>query len=117
MKQLWESGVINLKNVGDQDIIRAYYLDWEAKEILHLPPCLNVFYSEVSAGIIKKKDVQPVSVIHYIGSRKPWMISIIANIKRMSGNFLWKKSLTYMMRLYITFPMLFFQYYKRNAKY
>ena len=116
MKQLWESGAINLKNVGDQDIIRAYYLNWEAKEELHLPPGLNVFYSEVSAGIIKKKDVQPVSVIHYIGSRKPWMVSILANTKRMRNNFLWKKLLTYIMRLYVNFPILFFQYYKKNAR-
>ncbi len=116
MKKLWESGVINLKNVGDQDIIRDYYSDWETKEELHLLPSLNVFYSEVSAGIIKKKDVQPVSVIHYIGSRKPWMVSILANTKRMRNNFLGKKLLAYIMRLYVNFPILFFQYYKKNAR-
>lgn len=113
MKQLWESGAINLKNVGDQDIIRAYYLNWEAKEELHLPPGLNVFYSEVSAGIIKKKDVQPVSVIHYIGSRKPWMVSIRAIFNRFKRNYLWRYLLKYVTTMYISFPKLIFIRYKK----
>lgn len=112
MKVLWESGAINLKNVGDQDIIRAYYSGWETKDELHLSPGLNVFYSEVSAGIIKKKDVQPVSVIHYIGSRKPWMISIRAIFNRFKRNYLWCYLLKYVATMYITFPKNIFQRFK-----
>lgn len=112
MKVLWESGAINLKNVGDQDIIRAYYSGWETKDELHLSPGLNVFYSEVSAGIIKKKDVQPVSVIHYIGSRKPWMISIRAIFNRLKRNYLWCYLLKYVATMYIAFPKTIFQRFK-----
>lgn len=104
MKRMWESGVIKLKNVGDQDVIRAYYKDWNKQKILHLDPGLNVFYSEVSTGIIKKENVQPVSVIHYIGSRKPWMVSLSAILNRMKHNFLWKHLLFYACMLYFYFP-------------
>lgn len=112
MKQLWESGAVKLKNAGDQDIIRAYYSDWDKHMELHLPPGLNVFYSEVSAGIIMKKDVQPVSVIHYIGSRKPWMISIRAILNRFKRNYLWCYLLKYVATMYIAFPKTIFQRYK-----
>lgn len=114
MKQLWESGCIRLQNVGDQDIIRAYYEDWGANRDLGLHPGLNVFYSEVSAGIIKKENVEPVSVIHYIGSRKPWMVSIIALIKRMRHNFLWKYLVQYMFTMYTISPKLLFHRYNND---
>lgn len=104
LKQLWESGTIKLKNMGDQDIIRAYYTRWDKQNELHLHPGLNVFYSEVSSGIIKKENVQPVSVIHYIGSRKPWMVSLSAILNRMKQNFLWKHLLLYACMLYFHFP-------------
>lgn len=111
MKSLWESGLIKLKNVGDQDIIRQYYNEWSVNFNLRLQPGLNVFYSEISAGIIKKENVSPVRVIHYIGSRKPWMISIFANIRRMKGNFLWRYLLIYLFRLYTQFPDRIFMRY------
>lgn len=114
MKQLWESGCIRLQNVGDQDIIRAYYEDWGVNQDLRLHPGLNVFYSEVSAGIIKKENVEPVSVIHYIGSRKPWMVSIIALIKRMRHNFLWKYLMQYSCYMYFNFPFLILKRFSKQ---
>lgn len=104
LKNLWESGTISLKNIGDQDIIRAYYTDWGKNNDLVLHPGLNVLYSEVSAGIIKKENVEPVSVIHYIGGRKPWMVSAPALIKRLKHNFLWKHLLYYALKMYLHFP-------------
>lgn len=114
MKQIWELGMLNLKNAGDQDIIRSYYTNWEKQKNLHLHPGLNVFYSEVSAGIIKKENVYPVRVIHYIGSRKPWMVSLRAIIRRMKHNFLWCQLLRYVGMMYFSFPKLVFNRYSHN---
>lgn len=104
LKQLWESGSIKLRNAGDQDVIRAYYKDWGENIDLVLHPGLNVLYSEVSAGIIKKENVDPVSVIHYIGGLKPWMISAPALMKRLKHNFLWKYLCLYALNMYLHFP-------------
>lgn len=100
MNRLWQSGEIAMKNVGDQDIIRAYYHDWGQHPELTLAPGLNVLYSEVSAGVIRKNDVSPVSVIHYIGSRKPWMVSPRAIWRRSKNNFLRKHLLRYVVVMY-----------------
>lgn len=104
LKEVWESGQIKLNNVGDQDVIRAYYKNWGEHKELILHPGLNVLYSEVSAGIIKKENVNPVSVIHYIGSRKPWMISAPALMNRLKHNFLWKYLFLYALNMYFYFP-------------
>lgn len=101
LKELWNSGQIKLKNVGDQDIIRAYYKDWGEHKELILHPGLNVLYSEVSAGIIREENVKPISVIHYIGSRKPWMVSPFALLRRLKNNFLWKYLVNYALNIYI----------------
>lgn len=55
MTKLVNSGRVSLSNMGDQDIIRAYYKNWHMELRLSLPSGLNVFYQEVSAGVIKKK--------------------------------------------------------------
>lgn len=101
MKRLWESGAINLRHVGDQDIIRAYFKDWGQHPELTLAPGLNVFYSEVSAGVISESNVSPVSVIHYIGPRKPWMVSPRAIWRRSRNNFLGKQLLRYAFILFL----------------
>lgn len=104
--QIVQSGVVVLPNMGDQDIIRAYYSDWGTHSELTLHPGLNVFYSEIAHGIIHEMDVAPVSVIHYIGSRKPWMISPIAIWKRSRRNFLGKYLLRYAVAMYTIYPRL-----------
>lgn len=112
--QLTSSGQVKLRNMGDQDIIRAYYHDWGTKKELTLHPGLNVFYSEIAHGIIQEKDVNPVSVIHYIGSRKPWMISPSAIWRRSRKNFLGKYLLRYALAMYKINPVLFAKYKKVN---
>lgn len=96
--ELFRSGSLLLKNMGDQDIIREYYKDWGCHPELTLSPGLNVLYSEVSAGLIKETDVSPVSVIHYIGKKKPWMMSPRAIAKRLKHNFLHINLLVYYIR-------------------
>lgn len=113
MIDLWQSGAINLAHVGDQDIIRAYYNDWNNDDSLSLDFGLNVFYSEVSAGVIREENVSPVSVIHYVGRRKPWEVSPIAIIRRLRHNFLSKYLLRYVLRMYIMFPKLIFKRYSK----
>lgn len=104
--EVLESGRVQLEHMGDQDIIRAYYEDWGSHKELTLPSGLNVLYSEVSHGVIHKKDVEPVSVIHYIGERKPWMMSPRAIWRRSKGNFLGKHLLRYGIALFWQFPRL-----------
>lgn len=109
MRTLWESGSINwLRNCGDQDIIRETFPEWGTHEELPLPPGLNVFYSEVSRGVIRENDVSPVSVIHYIGDRKPWMLSPRALWRRSRNNFLGKYLLQYAFALWWRFPQTLF---------
>lgn len=108
MCSLLKSGILQLKRMGDQDVIRAYYHDWGTHDELTLMPGYNVLYSEVSSGVIRKADVSPVSVIHYIGSRKPWMISPRAIWRRSRNNFLGKYLLKYAFSLYAHFPSLLF---------
>ena len=101
LSQIVRTGVVKLRNMGDQDIIRAYYSDWGTHPELTLQAGLNVLYSEVSHGVIKSGNVQPVSVIHYIGSRKPWMVSARAIWRRSRNNFLGRYLLRYAMAMYM----------------
>ena len=103
------SGEIRLKNMGDQDVIRAFYKDWGKHPELTLEPGMNVFYSEVSRGIIRKPDVAPVSVIHYIGPKKPWMVSPRAIWRRSRNNFLGNELIKYSLAMYVRFPFLLFK--------
>lgn len=102
---LLRSNIIRLKRMGDQDVIRAYYHDWGRDEELTLRPGFNVLYSEVSSGVIHESDVSPVSVIHYIGSRKPWMVSPRAILRRSRNNFLGKHLVRYAFALYFHYPL------------
>lgn len=104
--ELWESGEIHLERMGDQDVIRAYYSDWGTKPELTLDAGLNVFYSEVTRGIIRRQDVEPVSVIHYIGHNKPWMVSPRAICRRIQNNFLGEHLRQYAWAMYLKMPAL-----------
>ena len=99
--QILRTGVVKLRIMGDQDIIRAYYSDWGTHKELTLHSGLNVLYSEVSHGVIKKENVQPVSVIHYIGNRKPWMVSMRAIWRRSRNNYLGVFLLRYALTMYM----------------
>lgn len=106
LRTIVKSGELHLKNMGDQDVIRAYYHDWGTRKELTLEPGLNVLYSEVSRGVIQRQDVEPVSVIHYIGHKKPWMVSPRAIIRRSKHNFLGKYLLRYAMVMFWKMPKL-----------
>ncbi len=66
-----------------------------------LPFGYNVLYLDVSVGLVKQDDVEPVRVIHYIGKLKPWMISIRAIYRRSKHNFLGKYLWRYAMLIYL----------------
>lgn len=97
---VWYSGDIKEKIVGDQDIIRKYFASWD-DEKLGLPQGCNVFYSESYdwMNIIHEEDVSPVQVVHYIGVKKPWMMSMRAIFRRSRRNFLGKYLRKYGFRL------------------
>lgn len=84
---LWTSGGIKLPNAGDQDVIRGWFKDWENHPELRLPQGYNVFYSDCYS-LVKPEQVEPVYVIHFIGPRKPWQVSIRAVYRRAQKNFL-----------------------------
>lgn len=110
LRTIVKSGELHLKNMGDQDVIRAYYHDWGTRKELTLEPGLNVLYSEVSRGVIQRQDVEPVSVIHYIGHKKPWMVSPRAILRRSKRNFLGRYLLKYAMAMYMIMPKLLLRY-------
>ena len=106
---VWYSGDIKEKVVGDQDIIRKFFALWD-DEKLGLPQGCNVFYSESYdwMDIIHKEDVSPVQVVHYIGKKKPWMMSMRAIMRRSRRNFLGKYLRKYGFRLLLIKMKVYF---------
>ncbi len=108
----WYSGKIQEEIVGDQDIIRYYFSSWD-DESLGLPQGCNVLYSESYdwMNIIHEYDVAPVRVVHYIGKKKPWMMSVRAIIRRSRHNFLGKYLRRYGFRLlFIKIKVCYYNY-------
>lgn len=97
MKSLLASGLLPGKNVGDQDLIRLYYSEWGNRGGQILPSEDNVLYMECDSrcGYINKSDINNVRVIHYIGVKKPWMMSPRAIYRRVKNNFLGKYLVMY----------------------
>ncbi len=62
------------KDVGDQDVIEAYF-NWKDKN-LAISENYNLFANYIDY-YIKSLDYKPeeIAVIHFIGSKKPWMYS------------------------------------------
>lgn len=109
LQNTWYSGAVQENIVGDQDIIRKYFDHWD-DEKLSLPQGCNVLYSECYdwMNIIREEDVSPVQVVHYIGKKKPWMMSMRAIIRRSRHNFLGKYLRHYGFRtMMIKLKMLF----------
>lgn len=101
MKDLWLSGKLPKSHVGDQDVINGFYAN-NAGGGRYLPFGYNVLYPDASRGLIKKEDVEPIRVIHYIGKLKPWMVSIRAIYRRSKNNFLGKYLWQYAILIYLT---------------
>ncbi|MCC8146258.1 MAG: hypothetical protein LIO93_07440 [Bacteroidales bacterium] len=60
--------------VGDQDLIHEYYKDWPQQEKLHLSEEYNCFYSYMHY-YLANKILSQIKVVHFIGIKKPWMLS------------------------------------------
>ena len=88
------------EHVGDQDVIRAYYSDWYSRNCV-IPPSYNILYDQCNSqrGNIRKENVIPVFVIHYIGKKKPWMMTIRAIYRRTKNNFLGRYIVAYYFSL------------------
>ncbi|MGL6132090.1 MAG: glycosyltransferase [Fusobacteriaceae bacterium] len=87
-------------NVGDQDIIQEYYKNWN-QTTLELNEKYNVFLSYLDFFIKNEiVDEKELAIVHFIGSKKPWM----------SNNFLKK------IKLLLTFKTKAYIYLKRYEK-
>lgn len=73
---------------GDQDVFHEWMPDWNKKSSLDLGERYNALYTYldemVDAGTIQ--SLKDVCVIHYIGKWKPWMSSVIYNIRVIHGH-------------------------------
>lgn len=69
----------NGRFVGDQDVINRYIPSWHEKKELHLDEGFNLFATYLTSYISERgfswsgQDGKPISVVHFIGRRKPWM--------------------------------------------
>lgn len=63
------------KDIGDQDIIETYY-DWHNQH-LEISENYNLF-ADYTDYYINKLNYQPenIAVIHFIGPKKPWMLTL-----------------------------------------
>lgn len=86
-EMLQKVGQLPVKDHGDQSFLHCYYPDWPKREDLHLDHKYNLFsvhlddYSKLfgyrvirrfPANDLELNDPMTVSVIHYIGLKKPW---------------------------------------------
>ena len=66
---------------GDQDLIQEYYNEWCKDKELELNHKYNVFISDLEFYCkrcnynTKKNSDNSISVVHFIGEKKPWMLS------------------------------------------
>ena len=85
-KALAEVAAMGVQNLGDQDLINAYYPDWRCTPALQLDQGYNLFQCYLDVYIEKHgfrlpqhlskapaKSGQPIKIVHFIGPRKPWM--------------------------------------------
>ena len=56
---------------GDQDVIQAYFTDWQKHSELLLPGGYNVWFSHYQFYL----EHEFVKVVHFIGRKKPWMMN------------------------------------------
>jgi len=56
---------------GDQDVMQAYFKDWPQKKELLIPEAYNVWYPHYQFYARKA----PVKGVHFLGKKKPWMMS------------------------------------------
>lgn len=86
------------KFFGDQDLLQAYYNEWEKDESLKLDEKYNLFDGYIEYYIknlgYKLYDAtseKNIAIVHFTGSAKPWMMSKTRKIKNYTKYALAKK--------------------------
>ena len=95
--------------VGDQDIIQEFYKSWEKEKNLILSEKYNIFINYIDY-YVKKLNYEEIKVVHYIGAKKPWMLTKIQKIKEVFR--LLKKGKT----IELKYVMLYFKFLKKIKK-
>ena len=71
----------NKEYFGDQDLIQEYYNEWDKNGELQLNHKYNVFIKDLEFYCkkcnynTKKNNKNSISVVHFVGEKKPWMLS------------------------------------------
>lgn len=71
----------NKEYFGDQDLIQEYYNEWYENKDLQLNHKYNVFINDLEFYCkkcnynTKKNNNNSISVVHFVGEKKPWMLS------------------------------------------
>ena len=72
------------RNFGDQDVFHEAFPEWRNHGELHLPEIYNCIWDHLPKmcrlRVLKMKDV---SVIHFTGEWKPWMIGSLKQMVRL----------------------------------
>lgn len=60
---------------SDNDVLCAFYNDWDNRKDLHLPESMNLLfpYAEQTMETLHL-NAGDISVVHFIGAKKPWML-------------------------------------------
>lgn len=86
-ESLIEKVAVERNSLGDQDILQEYYNDWVDRTELHLDEGYNIFVLYIDYYIEKFNYTyttmdKPISVVHFLGKRKPWMFKRTDKIKK-----------------------------------
>jgi glycogenin glucosyltransferase len=70
---------------GDQGLLNSYFSNWSSDSSKRLPYvyncCTQKFYSYLPALVYFRTQVR---VVHFIGSTKPWQVTVLPDISRSS---------------------------------
>lgn len=81
-KAISETQSLGNEYLGDQDVINAYYGEWQNLKNLHLDDGYNMFYSDIDAYAnmhayyfppVRDEKEKMIRVVHFVGRHKPWM--------------------------------------------
>lgn len=70
----------NKEYFGDQDLIQEYYNEWYKNKELQLNHKYNVFINDLESYCkkynynTKKNNDNSISIVHFVGEKKPWML-------------------------------------------
>lgn len=90
---------------GDQDLIQEYYNKWEFQNDLRLDDKYNLFIFDLEYYVsnlgyrIFGKSNKTISIIHFIGKQKPWMMTRTQKVKTLFYNLRIKNFSTFIIYL------------------